>query len=29
MRCAPDWVRVEEGDYPPDNPRRQGAEKGT
>lgn len=29
MRCAPDWVRVEQGDYPPDNPRRQGAEKGT
>ncbi len=29
MRCAPDWVRVEEGNYPPDNPRRQGAEQGS
>ncbi|MFZ4572831.1 MAG: exosortase-associated EpsI family protein [Phycisphaerales bacterium] len=23
MRCAPDWVRVEKGEYPPDNPRQQ------
>lgn len=25
MRCVPDWVRVESGDYPPDNPMRAGA----
>jgi hypothetical protein len=23
-RCAPDWVEVESGEYPPDNPRRAG-----
>lgn len=23
-RCAPDWVEVESGDYPPDNPRKGG-----
>jgi exosortase len=25
MRCVPDWVRVQAGEYPPDNPRRAGA----
>lgn len=27
MRCAPDWVRVEAGEYPPGNPRAMDAEK--
>lgn len=26
MRCVPDWVKVQTGEYPPDNPRRRRAE---
>jgi hypothetical protein len=29
MRCVPDWVAVQRGDYPADNPRRDGRSGGT